>query len=85
MITVTLYTKLGCTPCAAVRGYLALRQHAYPHRLIEIDITQDAAAAALYRYAIPVVEIGRARLFAPILNGDLEQALRAAQQEAADA
>lgn len=85
MVRVILYSKPGCTPCAAVRGYLALRQRVYPHELIEIDLSRDAALAAQIGSAIPVVEIGAHRLVAPILNGDLDKALRAATQEAADA
>ncbi|MGB1253161.1 MAG: glutaredoxin family protein [Candidatus Promineifilaceae bacterium] len=78
---ITLYTKAGCTPCNNVKTYLALREHVYPHELVEVDITQDRDTFAYYRYIIPVVKIGETTLSAPILNGAIESALKQASYQ----
>ena len=75
MLTITLYTKEGCHLCEDVKGYLALREWRYPHKLVEVDITQDHDLFARYRYSIPVIKIGTTTLKAPITNHQLEQAL----------
>ena len=75
---ITLYTKEGCTPCVNVKTYLMLREHVYPHELVEVDITQDHDTFAFYRYIIPVLQIGDVTLKAPILNGQIEAALERA-------
>ena len=75
---ITLYTKEGCTPCENVKTYLMLREHVYPHELEEVDITQDHDTFAFYRYIIPVLQIGDITLKAPIFNGQIEAALKAA-------
>jgi glutaredoxin len=75
MLTLTLYTKAGCTLCDDVKNYLSLRQRAYPHQLIEVDITRDPTLLARYRFSIPVLECGESRLKAPIINREIEQLL----------
>ena len=57
MLTITLYTKDDCTLCDLVKGYLALRQHVYPHELVEVDISADPDLLAYYRFIIPVVDL----------------------------
>ena len=73
---ITLYTKDDCTLCENVKTYLALRADPYPHKLVEVDITQDHNTFARYRFCIPVVKIGNTTLRAPITNGQLEAALK---------
>ncbi|MCB8983156.1 MAG: glutaredoxin family protein [Ardenticatenaceae bacterium] len=78
MLTITLYTKDGCGLCDEVKAELAVLAAAYPHRLVEVDITQDADLFARYRYTIPVVEIGAVTLQAPITAVALIDALQTA-------
>ena len=66
-MTLTLYSKPGCHLCEDVRTLLEELQPQYGFRIIEIDITSDAALFARYRYDIPVVmrngdEIARGRI-----------------------
>lgn len=78
MLMVLLYTKEGCGLCEAVKTELARLTAVYPHRLQEIDITQDADLFARYRFAIPVVKIGTVTLKAPITTVHLIHALQTA-------
>lgn len=78
MLAITLYNKQGCDLCEEVKAELAVLAAAYPHRLEEVDITQDAALFAGYRYTIPVVEIGTTILQAPITAVQLTHALQTA-------
>lgn len=75
MTTITLYTKDGCTLCDIVKDHLATREAAYPHQLVEVDITKDHDTFMRYRYIIPVVEIGDVTLKAPISRGQVDAAL----------
>lgn len=76
MLTVTLYTKPGCHLCEDVKAELATLRPVYPHELVEVDITQDDAVYGRYRYAIPVLHIGRLELQAPIHRTQLIRALQ---------
>ncbi len=80
MINVTLYTKDGCHLCDEVAGKLADLQERYPHRLTEVDITEDDDLFRRYRYAIPVVHVGDVELRAPITEEELVGALHTASQ-----
>ena len=73
---VTLYTKENCSLCEAAKLELARLHLTYPHRLREVDITQDRALHAKYLLEIPVVEIGDVVLKAPITAVKLESALQ---------
>lgn len=79
MITVTLYTKSGCHLCDEVKEVLAELVAVYPHRLTEVDITQDPKIFAQYHLAIPVVHIGATALQAPITLDQLQTALATAK------
>jgi glutaredoxin len=76
MLTVTLFTKAGCGLCDEVKDKLETLQSIYPHQLQEVDITQDDALFAKYRYIIPVVQIGEQELAAPITAVQLQNALK---------
>lgn len=75
MRTLTLYTKDGCGLCEEVKRELAALAAAYPHRLIEVDITTDPALFKQYHITIPVVQIGDVALEAPITRQELVTAL----------
>jgi uncharacterized membrane protein/glutaredoxin len=79
LISVTLYTRPGCHLCVEVKEQLQALQSEYPHRLVEVDIDQDAALAAKYGEKIPVLEIGPYRLEAPMMVQQLRVTLGAAQ------
>ncbi len=81
MLSVTLYTKAGCGLCNEVKDVLEGLQAIQPHQLTEVDITQDAALFAKYRFTIPVVQIGNQLLAAPITAVQLQQALQAAASQ----
>lgn len=81
MIDVTLYTRESCHLCEEVVDSLEGLKERYPHRLTEVDITQDDDVLRQYRYAIPVVQIGSVELRAPITGEELEEALRAARRQ----
>ncbi|MCA9901927.1 MAG: glutaredoxin family protein [Anaerolineales bacterium] len=78
MITVILYTKAGCGLCDEVKHSLNLLQTQSPHQLQEVDITQDDALFQKYRYTIPVVQVGKVELAAPITAVQLQHALETA-------
>lgn len=78
MIDVILYTKSECRLCEEVKSELAQLSAVYPHKLREIDITQDRDTFARYRYSIPVVHVGQIKLHAPITPDQLKSALATA-------
>lgn len=78
MLTVTLYTKEGCSLCEKVKAELAALAVRYPHDLQEVDITQDADLFARYRFTIPVLTIGEITLKAPVTAVHLQTALHTA-------
>ncbi len=80
--TVTLYTKEPCPLCDVVKDQLSAMQATYPHKLQEIDITQDHALYARYRFIIPVLDINGRVLQAPITQLDLIDALQKANKKA---
>jgi glutaredoxin len=64
---VTLYSKPGCHLCEQLRALVDVLGPEFGFRVEEVDITQDAALFARYRWEIPVllvdgVEAGRGRL-----------------------
>ena len=71
MRTLTLYTKEGCGLCEEVKEQLATLAAAYPHKLIEVDITADPALFQQYRIIIPVLLVGDIELEAPITREEL--------------
>jgi glutaredoxin len=74
-LEVKLYTKPECHLCHDVAAILARLRHRHPHRLVEVDITEDEELFHRYRYVIPVVEIGDQTLQAPITPLELRRAL----------
>ena len=66
MKQIIFYTKPDCSLCDQVKVLLAQLSGRYPHQLVEMDITQDDALFARYRYRIPVVAIDGRELAAPI-------------------
>ena len=78
MIEITLFTKDPCPLCDDVKQMLDALEGTYPHRLVEVDITQDTELNAKYRFAIPVLKAGDSQLKAPISLADLTKFLREA-------
>ncbi|MCP4420197.1 MAG: glutaredoxin family protein [Chloroflexi bacterium] len=77
MLTVTLFTKEGCGLCDEVKVTLDELQATLPHKLKEVDISEDVALFEKYRYAIPVLEVGEQILTAPITAVELKRTLEA--------
>jgi uncharacterized membrane protein len=78
LLTVTLYSRPGCTLCDETRLELGSLQGRFPHRLAEIDIESDPVLLKAFLVEIPVVEAGPYRLKAPITRQSLEITLAAA-------
>ena len=76
MLTITLYMRQNCPLCERVEEDLQSLQAAFPHRLIRIDIEEEALAEFVDK--IPVVEVGPYQLKAPIDKKSLEMTLGAA-------
>lgn len=75
-MTLTLYSKPGCHLCSELRALLDDLQPEFSYQIEEVDITQDSALFAKYRYVIPVLrsergELGRGK----IAEEDLRRAL----------
>ncbi|MCC7119825.1 MAG: DUF2085 domain-containing protein [Anaerolineales bacterium] len=77
-LNVTFYFKPDDAACEEVRTQLASLQEKFPHRLIEIDIEQDAALAQKYGADLPAIEAGPYTLKAPITPQALHMTLGAA-------
>jgi glutaredoxin len=79
MVTVTLYSRPGCSLCEEARALLVRLGQALPFELVEVDISRDWALREAYRFDIPVLFINGERVghhrFVPEV---LEQQLRAA-------
>jgi len=74
-VDVILYTRPNCSLCEQAKATLADFQNRFPYYLIEVDITTDEAAYALYRFRIPVFRIGDQEVEAPISAEKLLAAL----------
>lgn len=70
-----LYTKDHCSLCDVVKAQLETLRPTYPHELVEVDITQDQELYLLYRYVIPVVQVGEKTIKAPITLWQLSEIL----------
>lgn len=80
MIRVTLYSRDGCGLCDEARHLLYQLDQRVALLVREIDIESDAALEKAYFDKIPVIEIGDARLFAPIEPQELEALVRRVEQ-----
>ncbi|MFK7802949.1 MAG: glutaredoxin family protein [Anaerolineae bacterium] len=78
MLKIDLFTKDPCPLCDEVKALLETLADTYPHQLREIDITQDKALNARYRFQIPVLQIEKSQIKAPISLLDLTKFLREA-------
>lgn len=77
MLTVTLYTRDGCSLCQEAENELMDLQEVYPHRLIKIDIEKENLPE--FENQIPVLEIGPYQVKAPFDVKTLRMTLGAAQ------
>jgi len=78
MITVTLYTRMGCELCKQVEEDLQELQKVIPHQLAILDIDSDPSLQTNFALEIPVVEAGPFRLKAPFTRQELQVTLGAA-------
>jgi uncharacterized membrane protein len=75
MISVTLYSRAGCTLCAEAEADLQALQNIIPHKLTVSDIDSDASTRDAYALEIPVVAVGEFKLKAPFTSQELERFL----------
>ncbi len=78
MLTITLYTRTDCHLCEQAKEDLKALQVKFPHRLVEVDIDQDAALQRMYLAKVPVLEVGPYRIQAPFDRQKLTMTLGAA-------
>ena len=83
MIVVTVYIEKGNQDCDQVIADLADLQENYPHKLAVVDIDQDPDIKSNYQGIVPVVAVGVYKLHHPFTRQDLQVALGAAQDRAA--
>jgi uncharacterized membrane protein len=79
MITITLYTRAGCTLCDKVITDLDSLQEQVPHQLLLVDIDSDQALKDSFSLQIPVIVTGGYKLVAPFSKDELIVTLRASQ------
>jgi uncharacterized membrane protein len=78
MITVTLYTRVGCELCKQAEEDLKALEEEIPHQLAILDIDSDPSLLDTFGLEIPVVEAGPFRLKAPFTRQELKMTLGAA-------
>ena len=64
MLTVTLYTRDGCSLCQKAEEDLNSIQEQIPHKLVLIDIEKEQISEFVDN--IPVIEVGPYQIEAPI-------------------
>lgn len=79
MITVTLYTKKDCSPCAQAKQDLEALQAKIPHNLALVNVEEDADLQATYGERVPVLQVGPYVLEAPLDRQKVEMTLAAAR------
>ncbi|MCJ7717131.1 MAG: DUF2085 domain-containing protein [Anaerolineales bacterium] len=77
MLTVTLYTRDGCTLCQEAEKDLKNLEKEYPHRLVLIDIEKDNIPEFVDQ--IPVIEVGPYQIKPPFDIKTIKMTLSAAQ------
>jgi uncharacterized membrane protein/glutaredoxin len=77
MLTVTLYTRDGCTLCQKAEEELKSLKEEFPHRLVLIDIEKENISDFVDK--IPVLEVGPYQIKAPFDNKKIKMTLGAAQ------
>lgn len=83
MITVLLYTRPEDQGVAELKAMLASLQEEAPHRLVEVDVSQQPGLRQALEGRTPLLKIGPYRLAAPVERKQVLVALRAAAQGAA--
>jgi uncharacterized membrane protein len=78
MISVTLYSRIGCKLCEVAEADLKALQVEIPYKLTVIDIDSEPSFRDAYAMEIPVVEVGPFKLIAPFSRQDLQMTLGAA-------
>ena len=78
MITVTLYTRVGCELCKKAEEDLNALQSLVPHKLAIIDIDSDPYLRDNFALEIPIVDAGPFRVKAPFTRQELQMTLGAA-------
>ena len=77
MLTVTLYTREGCSLCQKAEEELNALQDQNPHKLVLIDIEKEEFPEFVEK--IPVIEVGPYQIKAPFDKNTIKMTLGAAQ------
>jgi uncharacterized membrane protein len=81
MISVTLYSRAGCTLCDKAEVELKSLQNDIPYKLNVIDIDSDASIRDAYALEIPVVKAGMLILKPPFTRLDVAKFLKTASAQ----
>jgi len=63
MVSVTLYTRVGCHLCDVVKAQLDAAQAQQPFALAVVDVDTDAALVQQYGDEVPVVMVAGRKAF----------------------
>lgn len=77
MLTVTLYTRKGCSLCNKAEEDLKNLQDQFPHKVVLIDIEKEDFSEFVDK--IPVIEVGPYQISAPFDQNTIKMTLGAAQ------
>jgi len=80
MISVTLYSRVGCKLCEETEADLKALQEDTPHHLSVIDIDSEPSLYNTYALEIPVVKVGAVLIKWPFTRQDLKTTLAAAAE-----
>lgn len=70
--------KKNSAPCEEAKAELSKLQEKFPHKLIEVDVEQDAVLAEKYAEQVPVIETGPYTLKSPFTPQSLQMTVGAA-------
>jgi uncharacterized membrane protein len=70
--------KKNSEPCEEAKAELSKLQEKFPHKLIEVDVEQDAVLAEKYAEQVPVIETGPYTLKSPFTPQSLQMTVGAA-------
>lgn len=70
--------KKNSQPCEEAKAELSKLQEKFPHKLIEVDVEQDAVLAEKYAEQVPVIETGPYTLKSPFTPQSLQMTVGAA-------
>jgi len=81
MISVILYSRVGCKLCEDAEAELKALQEDIPHHLVVIDIDSELSLHDTYALEIPIVKVGTVVIKSPFTRQDIKNTLAAAADQ----